>query len=222
MRALAVVLLVVACSKAEPAKAREATAAQRTWLGVTVGVTPIAAARFAIEARGLTCEDASLAAVMRKAHGQAGVPAGPDGGPPPAAEMPSGHGRYLDDPALAQARIACAGLPLDELGDGRAPGRTGRVLLVAPEPDAAVSLIAIQRTHTDAAAAADDARAMFDALARYGATTEAKGDVPAAGATLPALTPVRRVWKLGGVTVEARAVDLGQTGISISEELRFP
>ena len=76
---------------------------------------------------------------------------------------------------------------------------------------------------TDGDRAADDARATFGALTtRYGAAVEPRGDIPAPGARLVRMTPVRRTWRLTDLVVEASATDLGGTGISVSEELRVP
>jgi hypothetical protein len=151
-------------------------------------------------------------AAMRKAHEGRAMP----------AQMPAGHARYLQDPALAQARLSCEGVALAALEEGRPAGVTARVLIVAPRSDAPVGLVALQRTHRDADAAADDARAMFAALERsLGRADESQGAVPAAGARLARMAPVRRTWTRGGVVVEATAVDLGATGIAVSEERRL-
>lgn len=206
MKRLALVA-VAACSMSPTPAPRPAPPV----LDVTIGATPIAEARAAIERRGIACEDASLSAMMRAAHAKHGVT--DDAG----AEPPAGHDRYMNDPALHQARITCAELPLAALGDGR--DGTARVLLVADDADAPVRLLALQRTHADPAAGADDARAMFAALTKlHGAPTDARGELPSG--PLPRLSPVRRIWRLSGVVVEAVATDLGPTGVSVSEELR--
>lgn len=180
--------------------------------GIEVGTSSVAEATAAIEGRGVTCVDASLMAAMRKAHAGKAMP----------AQMPEGHARYLEDPALAQARISCEGVALDAIEAGRPAGVKARVLIVADRADAPVGLVALQRTHRDADAAADDARAMFAALERaFGRPDERQGEVPAAGARLGRMQPVRRTWARGGVVVEATAVDLGDTGISVSEERRL-
>jgi hypothetical protein len=125
-----------------------------------------------------------------------------------AAVMPPGHGRYLKG-ELRQARIRCRGLALDG-------GVTASVLVVAPDDAAPVELVAIQRTHHDAAVAETDARAMFAALeARLGAPSERRGELP-----LARVRPVERRWRAGGRQIAARAVDLGATGIAVTEEVR--
>ena len=202
---LALLLAVAACGGD-----RAAPAPPPAPLGIEVGATPVGEARAAIEGRGHACVDASLAAMMQKAHAGKAMPAG----------MPAGHARYLKDPALAQARISCDGVPLDAIEPGR-PAVPARVLVVAPRAGAPVSLVAVQRTHTDAAAAADDARAMFSALERrLGRPDERQGEPPAAGARLARMQIVRRAWTRGDTVIEATAVDLGATGISVSEEIR--
>jgi hypothetical protein len=206
--AILLLALLVGCSDRAAARG---TAEAAQVAGIEVGKSSVAEAQAAIERRGVACVDASLMAAMRKAHAGKAMP----------AHLPDGHARYLNDPALAQARISCEDVPLEAIEPGRPAGVTARVLIVADRADAAVGLVALQRTHRDADAAADDARAMFAALERaFGRPDEHQGAVPAAGARLGRMQPVRRTWTRGGVVVEATAVDLGDTGISVSEERR--
>ena len=216
--ALLLLALLAACSDGsvrqvapQDGHAVHGTASADRVAGIALGTSSVAEARAAIEERGVACVDASLMAAMRKAHeGMKGH-----------AQMPAGHAKYLKDPALAQARISCEGVALDAIEEDRPAGVKARVLIVADRADAPVGLVALQRTHRDADAAADDARAMFAALERrFGRADERQGAAPAAGARLGRMQPVRRTWTRGGVVVEATAVDLGATGISVSEERR--
>jgi hypothetical protein len=203
--ALLLLALLCGCARERPQPATDLA-------GIEVGKTSVADAQAAIERRGVACVDASLMAAMRKAHAGKAMP----------AQMPEGHARHLKDPALAQARISCEDVPLDAIEPGRPAGVKARVLIVAPRSDAPVGLVALQRTHRDADAAADDARAMFAALeGAFGRADESQGTVPAEGARLARMAPVRRTWTRGGVVVEATALDLGDTGISVSEERRL-
>jgi hypothetical protein len=43
--------------------------------------------------------------------------------------------------------------------------------------------------------------------------------MPPAGERLARVTPVERHWRLGAVDVSATAVDLGPTGITVSETI---
>jgi hypothetical protein len=228
---LALAALTAACDERAPATptgvaaAAPATGALPVVLGITLGQTSVADARAALAAAGLACEDASLMAMMAKAHVARGVRV-PDEAlaaarrgerPPEAAGMPSGHAKYLEDPALQQVRISCEGVPVAALGDGRA-GVTGRVLVVADAEGAPVTFVAFQRTHRAAAAAVADARAMFAAHERtHGAPRRGAEALPAAD-ELRRYQPVRRRWRAGSLRVTATLVDLGDTGISVSEE----
>lgn len=223
--------LAVACDERAPAAptgaaaAPAATGALPVVLGITLGQTSVADARAALAAAGHACEDASLFAMMAKAHAARGVKV-PDVAlaqarrgerPPEAAGMPSGHAKYLEDPALQQVRISCEGVPVAALGDGR-DGVTGRVLVVADAEGAPVTFVAFQRTHRAATAAVADARAMFAALERaHGAPRRGAEALPAAD-ELRRYKPVRRRWRAGSLRVTATLVDLGDTGISVSEE----
>ncbi|MCB9563030.1 MAG: hypothetical protein H6708_21705 [Kofleriaceae bacterium] len=202
-----------------------ATPARRTIAGIVVGETTAAQAVATLAGQGVTCTDASMMGMMARAHAAHGCPrpARLRAAPAAAAAMPAGHARYLSDPALQQARWACADVLVALLGDGR-DGVRGRLLVVvAPGADAPVSLVAYQRTYRAGDAAVADAGATFAALAgRYGAAATARGDVPAVGAALPPFQPVERRWRFADLEVEATAVDLGRTGIAVSEELAVP
>jgi hypothetical protein len=207
--ALLLLALLAACSD-RPAV--HGTAGPARMGGIEVGRSSVAEARAAIERLGAECVDASLMAAMRKAHAGKAMP----------AQLPEGHARHLADPALAQARWSCEGVALDAVAQGRPAGVRARVLIVADRSDAPVRLVAVQRTHDDPDRAAADARVMFAALEReLGRPDQAHGAIPAAGARLARVTPVRRTWTRGGVVVEATAVDLGATGVSVSEEQRL-
>lgn len=209
--ALLILAFLAACSSD---RAPRSTAEPPAIAGIEVGRTAVGDATAAIERLAVECVDASLMAAMQKAHAGTAMPAR-------NGTMPEGHARYLQDPKLAQARISCEGVPLDQLEPGRPVGIRARVLIVAERSDAPVSLIALQRTHLDAEAAAADARAMFGALERQlGKPDERQGAIPAAGERLGRMRIVQRAWTRGGVVVEATAVDLGATGISVSEEVR--
>ncbi len=206
-----------------------ATAAQRTLLDIEIGKTPIAEASATLARLGITCVDASLFAMMAKAHAGRGVTV-PDGAlahvqrgeaPPATAGMPAGHAAYLNDPALRQARLSCVDVPVDRLGDGRT-GVTGRLLVIADSDAAPVSFIALQRTYRDADAATADARATFAALdARLGPPLPGAGTL-ADGAGLERYRPIKRAWAFTDLEASASATDLGDTGLSVSEELRVP
>jgi hypothetical protein len=227
-RALVALILVSACNSAPAPSARpERAERERTLLGITLGSTSVADAKAALAAAGVTCEDASMFAMMAKAHAHKNVKV-PDvaldqakrgEAPPAAAGMPSSHAKYLNDPALRQVRLSCENVPVDKLDATRA-GVTGRLLVIADSDAAPITFIAYQRTYTDAQAAADDARTMFASLdARLGASGPA---ALAPDARLERYKPIKRAWTFPDLVIEARAIDLGATGISVSEELRVP
>lgn len=218
MKRHALLLALAGCASKSDARPSDPP---RGILGVKVGETTASEAKDLLQEAGLRCDDASLMAMMREAHARHGVPAAPAGELPPG-QMPSGHEQFLKDPALMQARITCTGLRVAELDDREdAPADAPvRVLLVADTATAPLRLLALQRTYTDGARALADARVSFAALGRrYGAPSESKGEL---GAALVEMTPVRRTWTFPTLVVEAKAVDLGATGVSVSEEIRTP
>lgn len=145
------------------------------------------------------------------------VACGGDPAPPPRHEP---YGIVVGSTSLADARARveatgarCVPAPFPHRLSCPRPGGSPRVLLVAERPDAPVTSVAIQRTHRDRGAALADATDLFAELARrLGAAAP-----PCPVVALRPATPVECTWRVRGGTVRAVAVDLGATGVSVSE-----
>lgn len=185
-------------------------------LGMSVGVTSFEDVTKAAKRNGLSCEDASLAAAMRKAHAAHKVdlskPAKPGAG---MAE----HLKMLTDPAFFQVRYSCEGV-VAKSADGLdgATGVKGRLLFVHGNATQPLELVSYQRHHKDLAAATADLEATLGALeARYGEPAVARGS-----SELHTLEPIEREWHVAGTVVTLRALSFGARGTAISEEISLP
>jgi hypothetical protein len=180
-----------------------------TMMGIQAGATPLDAVKSAAERNGLVCEDASMTAIMMKAHAKRRE----GGARSVTSGMPSNHFAMLADPKFWQVRLSCDNAAgTIALGDAAV---RGRFLAVHPSADKPVELMSFERHHKDRAAATADFAATLQRLEQlYGTPATAKGS------ELALLTPVDREWHIGGAIVKFRAIDFGARGVAISEEIR--
>ena len=213
----ALLATAAACgSKGEPAPGEPASARApaRAAFGVDIGMTTLDEARGFAAARGITCEDASIGTLMKKARTAHST--GPDA---ITAATPLAKG---PQPITPQVRLSCPGTAAGALGDRARPEGRGRLLFIFDSTHAPLRLVAYQRSHSEAAAArADLVDAVAAMTAAFGEPALA-GTLPVAGEPFPELRTIAFEWRFDDLQVRVTALDHGKRGIAINEEVGVP
>lgn len=197
--------------------------------GLVIGQTPWAEVEAHAAKLGLTCSDASPAAVSRAAREArlARIQAeARETGTMPDIVSAASAARPSRYEAVTQVRYSCQDTPGARLPDFQRPGATGRLLFVLDSANHPLRHVSFQRTHDTQSQALADLLATVDAYrARLGEPNVAQQDLPARAGQpyeLPLLANVVREWQFRDFRVKVAALR-GTTGkVILYENVEVP
>ena len=198
--------------------------------GVEVGVTSLSDVLAYSDSRGMTCEDTSVRALMKKMREKKRQELKEKEASGEAADGESGASwlnKKSPKEKNPQVRLSCPDTSAETIGDRQRPEVDGRLLFVFDSPELPLRHVSYRRLQRDHQRAFADFSSATDAMVSlYGEPTDVMGEVTgeadADGFIFSKLRPVKREWNFADVHVKVTALNFGTRGVDILESVEVP
>lgn len=192
--------------------------------GARIGAAKVADVEALVAARGLTCKDTSIRAMMaakREAEAKKRAEGGED-----AVSSASWMKKKSKREENPQVRFACPTVKAEQVGDRLRPPSQGRLLFVFDSDEHPLRHASYQRSHrSHAAALADFEDAVQAMTAIFGEPSERRGELPVADAkgqvTFPQGRNLEVRWTFADLLVRVTAIHFGQK-VTVGERIEVP
>jgi len=195
-----------------------------TAFGAEIGRSSYEQIQALVKARGYTCKDTSIRAMMetkREAEREKQKAEGAD-----AVSSASWLNKKSKREKNPQVRFSCPSVTYDEIGDRDRPASRGRLLYVFDSEELPLRHISYQRSHANHTAALNDYEdAVKTMTAIYGEPTATRGEAPERDANGKATFPESRSlelrWDFSDLSVRVTAIHFGRK-VTVGERLEVP
>ena len=198
-------------------------------LNVTLGVTTLDEVQALIAARGVSCSDTSMRALIQarraKQEAEAEAKGEADDATSSASKRPGGSPSERNP----QVRLSCTDVEARTLGDRERPHAVGRWLFIFDSPKHPLRHVSYRRMHRSQTPALKDATSAVAALTdAYGPPTVVTPEpglppVPAVGAAaVPRLVPFKVQWDYADLLVQVTLLNFGARGVDVLESVEVP
>ncbi len=192
--------------------------------GAEIGRSSYADVKAYVEAKGFTCKDTSIRAMMeakREAEREKQAEKGED-----AVSSASWMKKKSKREKNPQVRFSCPSVNSDTIGDRERVKSRGRLLFVFDNDELPLRHVSYQRSHDNHAAALDDYEDSVKAMtARFGEPTATRGEVPERDADGKVLFPPSRSlelrWDFSDLTMKVTAIHFGRK-VTVGERIEVP
>jgi hypothetical protein len=192
--------------------------------GVEIGRASYADVMAYVEAKGFTCKDTSIRAMMeakREAEKEKQATKGED-----AVSSASWMNKKSKREKNPQVRFSCPSVDSDAISDRERVKSQGRLLFVFDNDDLPLRHVSYQRSHDNHTAALDDYEDSVKAMtARFGEPTATRGELPERDAKGKAVFPPSRSleirWDFSDLAIKVTAIHFGRK-VTVGERIEVP
>ena len=192
--------------------------------GAEIGRSSYTDVKTYVEAKGFTCKDTSIRAMMeakREAEREKQAEEGED-----AVSSASWMKKKSKREKNPQVRFSCPSVNSDTIGDRERVKSRGRLLFVFDNDELPLRHVSYQRSHDNHSAALDDYEDSVKAMkARFGEPTASRGEVPERDADGKVVFPPSRSlelrWDFSDLTMKVTAIHFGRK-VTVGERIEVP